>query len=337
MGASCPAFVRPREEVTVKKATKYSTALMAVAAFTAAACNGDKAAVDDKAAYEALINDIKERVGLISVYVEHLDKPKPQKYDPEKRTDLDRAAQYAANEIRHAANGASQKVAKSKSEGIKALTAVLDNVSRTCAEVEGDEQVGKCRDAVSALDAALQEHASKASAAGVTAKFPRIAPEFITEKAKVALAMFNEARGPGPVEAKYLEQRRDTKVTPDELASACEAGAAEATATLNKMEKTGDAEIRKVAAHHKAALDGQCNRMKDAASLVSTIVQCMATEKKDEEMEAACRLACSKIRGRVERGIPTAGLERLSKDYEEGCQDYEKERQENEKAHEKKE
>jgi hypothetical protein len=101
------------------------------------------------------------------------------------------------------------------------------------------------------------------------------------------------------------------------------------------MEKTGDAEIRKVAAHHKAALDGQCNRMKDAAALVATIETCKAAvadgKKLDEEMDAACRLACSKIRGRVERGIPTAGLERLPKDYEEGCEDYEKERVENEK------
>ncbi len=287
-------------------------------------CGDAEEKVDDKTAYDMAIQELSGRVALIAAYKQYLDPPAPQKYDPEKRSDLERACAFAANEIRHAANGASQRAIRSKSPVVKALADELMTVAKACADLEGYEQIAKCKEAVNKLDSVLQDHASKAASAGATGKFPRVADEFITEDAKNALKLFLQARGPGPEEAKYLEQRRDPKVDPDTLVMSCGAAAAEAGATMDAMGKTGNEDVRKVSAHHKAAVDGQCNRMKDAAGLVSVLKQCKDKHDaldKEEELKAECVLACSKTKGRIERGIPAACFEQLTALDEEVCKE----------------
>jgi hypothetical protein len=254
-------------------------------------------------------------VALIAIYRPYVVKPEEQKYDPEKRSDVARARAFAANEIRHAANGANQRASRSKSAVVKALAPEFAEISKICADLEGaDEELAKCISQVDKLDAALQEHASKASAAGATGKMPRVADEFVTPAAKDHIKLYLRAKGPGPEEQKYLEMRRDPKLEPDALVEACNAAAAEATDMFNFMGKTGNEDVRKVSAHHKAATDGQCNRLKDTAAQIAVLKTCKEREKeveKDEELQAECRLACSKAKGRIARGIVAGAFEQL--------------------------
>jgi hypothetical protein len=268
------------------------------------ACGNSETKVDDKEAYDSAIKEITPKVALIAAYKPYLDKPKVQKYDPEKRSDLDRSCSHAANEIRHAANGASQRAVRSKSPVVKALSDEFATLAKACADLEGDEAIAKCKDAVNKLDSVLQDHASKAAAAGATGKFPRVSEEFITEDAKASIKLYLQAIGPGQEEAKYLAMRRDPKAETDALVQGCDAAAAEAGATMAFMGKSGNEDVRKVSAHHKAAVDGQCNRVK-----------------KDDELKAECVLACSKTKGRIKRGIPAAPFEQLIPLDEEICKD----------------
>jgi hypothetical protein len=301
---------------------KKSTIFCVLLAASVSACGEAETVVDEKAGYEMAINELKERVALIAIYTPHLDKPKLQKYDPEKRTDLDRACTFAANEVRHAANGVAQRAPRSKSPVIKALVPELEALSKTCADLEGDEEIAKCKQQVLKFDGVLQDFASKASSAGATGKFPRVSKEFITPAATEHSQLFLRAKGPGTEEAKYLAQRRDDKLDPNMLVMACAAAAGEATETFNFMGKTGFEEVRKVSAHHKAAVDGQCNRMKDGASLVGGLNICKERADeidKDEELEKNCALACSKSKGRIHRGIPAAPFEPIVQLYDEVC------------------
>lgn len=288
------------------------------------ACNG-KEEPDLKAAYEKAVSEVKPKIGLIAVFKPHIDKPKPQKYDPEKRTDLDRAVTFAANEVRHAANGAAQRLARSEAEEVKALAKPFEEVTKACANVEGDEAAAKCKAQVEALEKALKEANEKAKAAGATATFPPVEESSITDEAKKLLAQYDEARGPGEQEQKYFEMRRDESVKHTDLAMACTAAATEATATFNKYKASGNEELHKVSAHHKAALDGQCNRMKGLAGIVDVLVACK--EEAGAPEEAECTLACKKTKGRIEQGIPAAPFERLKKDYEEACEEDEEKKE----------
>ncbi|HHH27642.1 MAG TPA: hypothetical protein ENK57_04765 [Polyangiaceae bacterium] len=300
--------------------TKTKLALTAL--FLLAACNG-KEGGDDKAAYEEAIKEVTPKLGIISAFKPHLDKPKPRKYDPEKRTDLDRAVTFAANEVRHAANGAAQRIARSKFEAVKALAKPFEEVAKACADVEGDEAAAKCKETVLALEKALADANDKAKAAGATTTFPPLAEASITDEAKKLLAQYDEARGPGEQEKKYLAMRRDESAKPADLAAACDAAAAEAGATFNQYKASGNEELHKVSAHHKAAVDGQCNRVKEQAGTIEVLEACKKEEGAPEEAE--CKLACSKAKGRIEKGIPAAPFERMKKDYEDVCEEGESE------------
>ncbi|MEQ9322322.1 MAG: hypothetical protein RIF41_24365 [Polyangiaceae bacterium] len=300
--------------------TKTTLALTTLVLLTA--CNG-KEGGDDKAAYELAINEVTPKLGVISAFKPHLDKPTPKKYDPEKRTDLDRAVTFAANEVRHAANGSAQRLARSKSEAVKALGKPFEEVAKTCADVEGDEAAGKCKATVLALEKALAGANDKAKAAGATTTFPPIAEATITDEAKKLLAQYDEARGPGEQEKKYLEMRLDESAEPAALAAACDAAAAEAGVTFNQYKASGNEELHKVSAHHKAAVDGQCNRVKEQAGTIEVLEACKKEEGAPEEAE--CKLACSKAKGRIAKGIPAAPFERMKKDYEEVCEEDEEE------------
>ena len=290
------------------------------------ACGSDETLpVDDKTAYEDATKLLSEKVALISLYQPHLDLPKPQKYDPSKRTDLNRACAHAANEIRHAANGARQRLGRSTNASIKELAGAFAEVSKICADLEGNpEELAKCKDAVNVLDGKLQDHASKASKAGATAKFPRVAPEFVTDRARESIKLFLQAKGPGPQEKKYLDSRRDPKAAPADITMGCDAAAQEAQVTMDLMAKSGNEDVRKVSAHHKAAVDGQCNRVKDSASLLGGLQTCKEREddvKKDEELQAECKLACSKVKGRIDDGVRAAAFEPMGELYEYVCAD----------------
>jgi hypothetical protein len=283
----------------------------------AVACGEDKGG-DDKAAWDKAFSETGGKVATMAAFKPYLDKPKPQKYDPEKRTDLDRAVTFAANETRHAANGASQRIARSKSEAVKAFATPFENVAKTCAEVEGDEAAGKCKEAVSALEKAMEEANSKAKAAGATGSFAKLEPGSIDDAAKKLVADYLMARGPGKAEEKYLEKRRVKDTKGADLAAGCDAAASEAGAMMKTIKAMGNEELHKVAAHHKAAVDGQCNRMKELAGIVEVLEACGKEEGAPEEAE--CTLACSKAKGRMKHGIPAAPFERLEADYKEVCE-----------------
>ena len=301
-------------------------ALALLGSFLVAGC-GEKEGGGDKEAFEKAISETKEKIALISVYRPYLDKPKVEKYDPEKRTDLDRMVTFAANEVRHAANGASQRLARSKSEALKPLADAFTAVAKTCAEVEGDEAAAVCKGEVAKLEKALADSSDKAKAAGATGTFSVIGEGSIDDGAKKAVADFLTALGPGEQEKKYLAMRRDESVKPDDLAAACDAAAMEAGTTMTTVKALGNEEVHKVAAHHKAAVDGQCVRMKELAALVATLDGCREkVDKKEKFDEAECKLACSKVKGRVDRGIPAAPFERLVKDQEGLCKEIEPEK-----------
>ena len=210
-------------------------------------------------------------------------------------------------------------IARSKSEAVKALAKPFEEVAKTCANVEGDEAAGKCKETVLALEKALTDANEKAKAAGAATTFPPIAEATVTEDAKKLLAQYDEARGPGEQEAKYLAMRLDESAKPMDLAAACDAAAAEAGVTFNQYKASGNEELHKVSAHHKAAVDGQCNRIKEQAGTIEVLEACKKEEGAPEEAE--CKLACSKAKGRMAKGLPAAPFERMKKDYEEVCEE----------------
>jgi hypothetical protein len=281
-------------------------------------CNAATAPADagvDPKAYEATITSLKEPIGLIAAYSPYLAPPDPNEaFAPKKRPDAERAAACAANEIRHAANGARQKL-KSDAPTTKILEPAMSAVTTSCTDASEATGVEKCRAAVKALDEALAKSGTESAAAGVTAKFPRVAPESVTPEAKAAMAQFLRARGPGAAEQAFMTKRADPKVTVADLTSACEAASGEAGDVAAVLEKAEEP-LRLVAVTHKMSLDSQCRALTTTEGLRKEVEGCKKNAKTTE-----CAIVCGKAKVRLEDGIVAAAFSPFEKEVADTCKE----------------
>lgn len=288
-----------------------TTPVFALLSLTLASCAGEdtSAAPDPKLDAEAAA-EVKEHVGMISAYLPYIAEPDTSdKYEP-KRTDLDRATVYAANEIRHAANGLRQRMQRKGGATADALAESLGPVANACADVPSPEGLTKCRDAVGAIEAAL----GKAETDGGQ-KLVRVGPASVTEAGKKSLEAFLEVRGPGEAEKAFVKKRGDAKAKLSEVASACEAAAFGLEATANKYEK-GDEDLRLVAVTHHQAFQAQCTKIRRAEVTWANVQGC---EKKPDEPD--CKIACGKAKAMIKGGVHAAALEKITEDVEKFCED----------------
>lgn len=300
-----------------------------------AACNGKEAEQSgpQKKDYETAIAELKEPVALISLYRPFLEEPDPGKYPPKRRSNVDEAMFQAANEIRHAANRARQVGARTGSVVAKELSQPFLDVAKACAAPEEPAHVQRCEKAVQALDAELAKVAAKSMAAGVTTKFPRVAPEHVTEKAKKAIEWYLKAKGPSEAEKKYRAMRTSAEAEVQELIMACRAAEGEANTVMLTLEKK-DETLHKLAAKHKIAVEAECNRLNFVANTQDEVNNCREDpdkpapkldEEAQEERDKKCKLACANVRKIVADGIPAGAFKKLESDYREVCEDEEEE------------
>jgi hypothetical protein len=274
----------------------------------------DPAVEANKKAYEAASAELQKPVALIAAYLPYLAPPDTKdKYAAKRRPDLERAAAAAADEIRHAANGARQNIDRSGAAATKDLVAALAAVSAACTEAGDPAAVEKCSASVKALDGALQKTGAAAAAAGVTAKYPRVAPESITDDAKKAIAPFLKAKGPGPAETAYWGKRADEKIAVADLVSACQAAADEIGATSQAFEKAAEP-LRLIAVTHKMSIESQCNGLNATEAVRKDLQDCRKKAKSSE-----CAIVCGKAKTIVDDGVPAAVFASLEKDYADIC------------------
>jgi hypothetical protein len=292
----------------------------AVLVLTLPACQGQDPAAqpeggDKKKVHETAMAELKQPIALVSIYLPHVKVPeKPEQYMPKRRPDLEKASVASANEIRHAANGAKQKLERGGSEATKDLVTVLGTVATSCAEATEPGQQDACVAAVKALDAVLDKSTAAATAAGASGKYPRVGPEAITDEAKKSAAPMLKTLGPGSVEADYLAKRKDTAVTSADLISACQAAQGEVDTMAKAFEKA-DEPIRLVAVTHKMSMDSQCNGLNGVEKLRGELAECKKTKKKAPE----CSNACGRVKALVEDGVPAAAFAGMGKEHEEAC------------------
>ena len=277
--------------------------------------SGDEKAEAEKKAFDAAAAALVEPVGIISAYQPHLVAPDfSAKYMPTRHNDSERAQAAAANEIRHAANGAAQNVERAGAAGTKDIEAALKGVSVACADATEVDALAKCAAAVKALDEALVKGDAARTAAGAATKIPRVAEASITENAKKAIAGFLKAKGPGPAESAYITKRADPAASAADVISACQSAAGEAEATQKQFERA-DEPIRLVAVTHKMSVDSQCNRLSTAEGLRKDVADCKKKAKSSE-----CKVTCGKAKNMLDDGLPAATFEPLAKDYAAICE-----------------
>lgn len=272
------------------------------------------AAAEKKAQEEAII-DLKEPVALISAYRPHLRQPDGKdKYAPKRSSDTEKATICAANEIRHAANGVKQKLERKAASSTKELEIALRDVSVACADATELSAVEKCTASIDALDGTLKKIGDKSAAVGVVGKFPRIAPESITEDAKKAIAPYLKAKGSSAAEMDYLAKRADPAVATGDLIAACQAAAGEAE-TVAKLFEKADEPIRLVAVTHKMSVDSQCNALNGAEALRRDLNACRKRAKSTE-----CKIVCAKVKTVIDDGVRAAAFTPLEKEHAEICE-----------------
>lgn len=287
--------------------------------FGAFACSGSAAVTEDagggdKAALEAAAALVKQPVALITAYQPYLaENDGKDVYAPKRRSDLTKAAIFAAGEIRFAANGARQKFTLS-SPATKDLEAALGGISTACTDAADTSAFQKCDASVKALDGALEKAGAAAAAAGAAAKFPRVAADSITEEANKALAPFLKALKPGPAEQAYFAKRSDAKATYADVSAACQSAADEMAKVMAIYEKSEEP-IRLVAVTHKLSIDSQCKSLDATDGLKRDLDGC---KKKAKSIE--CKTACAKVRTRIEDGIPAAAFATLEADANAICE-----------------
>ena len=290
-------------------------------ALTVAACgkgdDGAAAAVAaEKAAHETAITDLKQPVALISGYSPYARYPEsPGKYFPARHPDLEKSTLLAANETRYAANKARQKLEAVSSKATEALQAALSAVTQACADADEPGKLTKCTDSVKALDGALEKTGAAATALGVAGKYPRIAPESVTDEARTAMATFLKARGPGGNEKSFADKRSDPKLTPADITTACQTAQDDAAAAAQTYEKA-DEPIRLVAATRKMAMDSQCRRIGEITNLARDLDEC---KKKTKAKSTECKVICGKVKVWVDDGFPAAAFEPIAKDFADIC------------------
>lgn len=276
--------------------------------------SGDEKVEAEKKAFDNAAKMLVEPVGLISAYRPHLKAPdETRKFAPKRRSDVDRALTAAANEIRHAANGASQNVERAGAAGTKDLETALKAVAGACAEAADEAAFSKCDASVGALDAALVKADAARTTAGAATKIPRIAPESITAEAKKAIAGFLKVKGPSPAEVTYLAKRADAAVSATDLIAACQAAAGEAEDIQKQFEKAEEP-VRLVAVTHKMAVDSQCGQLNAAETLRKDLGDCKKKAKSTE-----CKVVCSKVKAVLDDGVPAAAFVSLESDHATIC------------------
>lgn len=275
------------------------------------ACNGaGNADADAGKAQPVPYAIVAPAAALISAYRPHLKVlPSTDKYAPKRRPELDRASAAAANEIRHAANGARQKIDSSSGPAAKDLVTAFQNVAGACADATEDAAVDKCGASIDALDAALQKNADAGDK-----KLPRIAPESVTDDAKKAIASLLKTKGPGPAEEAYIKKRGDAAASAADLSTACQAAQAEVDAIAAQFEKA-DEPIRLIAVTHKMSLDSQCHKVEAAEGLRKDLEGCRKKAKSTD-----CKIVCSKVKAQLEE-LPAAVFSTLEKDHPEICKE----------------
>jgi hypothetical protein len=302
----------------VNTITRSALPVLALVLGVAACGKGDNGAAAEaeaeKKAHEAAIADLKQPIALIAGYSPFARYPEnPDKYFPARHPDYEKSTLCAANEIRYAANKARQKLEVSSANATKELQEALRGVTGACADAEDPDKLVKCTAAVKALDASLEKTGAAAAALGVPGKYPRVAPESVTEEAKTAMASFLRARGPGPNEKAFVEKRNDGKASPADVIAACESAQADAASAAMSYEKAVEP-IRLVAATRKMAMDSQCRRLGEIDGLRKDLSDC-----KKKPKSADCKVVCGKIKIWVEDGFPAAAFAPVTKDYEDIC------------------
>ncbi|MBI4703974.1 MAG: hypothetical protein HY744_22935 [Deltaproteobacteria bacterium] len=307
--------------MSTRQAGPAALAAAALAFLAAAGCGEPaKKPMDPKQACELVAAEAREPVALIAGYRAYLEEPKPQPYLPKRRTDLEEAAFFAAEEIRHAANTARQYAARTLSPVAAVVSPPLLEVAVRCAEIREMGAVAKCRKAARDLEPALQQQARKCAAAGLGAPFPLAEPGAITDKARAQLARLENALGPGPAEKAMLAKLPDAKVSEDDLVAACAAATAEADTVRRELDKAGPEELHRVAAVHQQALGAHCNRVGLAAGAHNGVLACRKkpTSKKDPRY-TECKIECAKAMRILDEGVPAEAFSAMAKDHEEIC------------------
>jgi hypothetical protein len=302
----------------VAQTWKLQVAVAGVGLALLGGCGGKKTEgpVVDKAAAETAVTEMRDHVALIAVYLPYLRDPEKEKreaYSPPRRPDVLQAAFYACNEIRHTANIARQVAARSSSPIAKELADPMTEVAKICADPRDPEVIARCAASIKSLDAALEKAAGKASATGSTTKFPRVAPDFVDDKARAAIANFLKAIGPNEPEKKYLAMIGDGSATPEAVRSACDAASAEHQGIETAMAPIGE-ELRKLAVHHRLALESQCNRLGYADGATLGVETCKKDKKGTE-----CTSGCGRSKKVLDDGIPAAAFAKLAELYQEFC------------------
>jgi hypothetical protein len=298
-----------------------------------AACSGEEGSGDPKKNYEDAIKEMTEAVAVMAAFEPYLThSSKQEKYGPNRRADEIKQAFFASDEVRHASNRIRQQ---GHSPVVKELVPILEQIARACADPDELPAVDKCRAQVKLFDEALGKHAEKATAAGASGRFPRVAPDFLTEKSKTLLAEFKRAIGPSEGEKKYLAKRPDPKVDPAELIAGCQSAAAEATDIMNQFEKAGQPELKKLAAIHKLAVDSACNKLQIAGGLRDGVLACKEREEKNKgkpkppppppgsdepDPEEECERICAQSKTLIEQGVPAATFANIEELYKETCE-----------------
>ena len=240
---------------------------------------------------------------------------KGDKYAPKRRPDGEKVSVAASNEIRHAANNARQNVQRVNGALSPELDNALQGVANGCAEAVDPEALTKCNGLVRTLDEALEKGAAAATAAGVTTKYPRVAPEFVTEEAKKAIGPFLKARGPSAAEKAYVAKRSDASVPVADLIAACQAAADDA-GTIAKAYDQAEEPVRLIAVTHKMSLDSQCNGLNNADKMGKDVNDCRKKVKTPE-----CKLVCGKAKALADDGVPAAAFTPLEKDVADVCKE----------------
>lgn len=296
---------------------------MALSALVACGKGEDANKGGEKEAYAKLSAIVKGPVGIVSAYLPYLEpKPTAGKYAVTRRPDFDRSATFAANGIRHAANTARQKL---QADGAPALSQLADTfiaVTKACADLQGLEEAGKCKTAVQKLDAALQEAASKATAAGVTDAVARVGDAAIDEAAKKEIAPLVKAMGGGKEELAFYAKLEDATASAQTVVDGCQAAEEEGTQNMQAVEKI-DEEVRKVAAVHREMIKAVCARVGRADKARAELSSCLEEKAKKplpKEREESCRLVCTAGKAAIEEGLPAATFAKIPELYKELCE-----------------
>jgi hypothetical protein len=299
---------------TCKAFTTVGVASLAALSALAACGGGGETKLTPKADFELAVKDLTNPVAIMAVYERYLTPPPDPKFNPRHRSDQEKAAMHAANEIRFACTGVRQR---SKSAAVAALAGPLGEVSKACAKPDNMDEVKACTGKLAELKKALEAKAAEAKAAGVSG-FPLLAQEAINDHAKADIAPFNRAMTPGKEETAYLGKLQDDKLTTDDVVNACRNAAGEVDANVHTLKDAGDT-IHSLSRIHKMSMDAHCTVLTRADGLYKGLKLCLELEKVTEEAETECRRVCAQAKTQLSTGLPAAAFKDMQERWDETC------------------